>query len=55
MTTTSHNSTNWSLRHLRAATGAGLTTRVITEPAREVPVIGEYDVLVCGGGPAGLT
>jgi hypothetical protein len=25
----------------------------ITEPTREVPVKGEYDVLVCGGGPAG--
>jgi hypothetical protein len=25
----------------------------IVEPAREVPVVGECDVLVCGGGPAG--
>mgnify|MGYP005836591789 CR=1 FL=1 len=23
------------------------------EPAKEVPVLGEYDVIVCGGGPAG--
>ena len=23
------------------------------EPAREIPVMGEYDVVVCGGGPAG--
>jgi hypothetical protein len=23
------------------------------EPAREIPVLGEYDVVVCGGGPAG--
>lgn len=27
----------------------------IIEPARELPVITEVDVLVCGGGPAGLT
>jgi hypothetical protein len=26
----------------------------ITEPAREVPVYGEYDVAVLGGGPAGI-
>jgi glycine/D-amino acid oxidase-like deaminating enzyme len=23
------------------------------QPAREIPVLGEYDVIVCGGGPAG--
>jgi hypothetical protein len=26
----------------------------IREPSREVPVAGNYDVVVCGGGPAGL-
>lgn len=26
----------------------------ISEPAREIEVLGEYDVLVCGGGPAGV-
>jgi len=32
------------------ATGAG---RTITEPARQIPVLAETDVLVIGGGPAG--
>ena len=26
---------------------------MLTEPARSIPVAGEYDVVVCGGGPAG--
>jgi hypothetical protein len=34
--------------------GAGTGRRVILEPAREVPVVREVDVLVCGGGPAGI-
>lgn len=28
-------------------------TGTIREPARNIPVMGEYDVVVCGGGPAG--
>lgn len=32
----------------------GLTGKTITEPQREIPVLAETDVLVIGGGPAGV-
>ena len=31
-----------------------LSAGTITEPARKLPVYGEYDVAVLGGGPAGI-
>lgn len=32
----------------------GGNKKIVVEPAREIPVIEEPDVLVCGGGPAGV-
>ena len=32
-----------------------LSSKEIAEPARKVPVYGEFDVVVLGGGPAGIT
>src|SRR4051794_3253277 len=31
-----------------------LPSRTIEEPARQIPIYGEYDVAVLGGGPAGI-
>src|SRR6202012_5797195 len=31
-----------------------LSAKTITEPAREIPLYGEYEVTVLGGGPAGI-
>lgn len=36
-----------------AATAAGADRQTCSMPARDVPVIGAYDVVVCGGGPSG--
>ena len=32
-----------------------MATKTIEEPARQVPLYGEYEVVVLGGGPAGIT
>ena len=28
--------------------------KILLEPARQIPIAGEFDVVVCGGGPAGV-
>jgi ribulose 1,5-bisphosphate synthetase/thiazole synthase len=28
--------------------------RYITEPKKQLPIYGKFDVVVCGGGPAGI-
>ena len=38
-----------------AAAKEGAKEGVFTEPARDVPLINEADVIVCGAGPAGVT
>lgn len=37
-----------------SAPGKASARQVIVEPAREVPVVAESDVIVCGAGPAGI-
>ncbi len=37
----------------RASTEITGMKKVIQQPAREIPVLADYDVIVCGGGPAG--
>src|ERR1700756_3575083 len=34
--------------------GDGLSGPTVTEPSRQTPVYGEFDVVVVGGGPAGI-
>src|SRR5439155_23913512 len=37
------------------ATGNRNLPKTIEEPARQIPVYGEYEIVVLGGGPAGIT
>ncbi len=39
---------------LSAASGAAVKAGVISEAARDIPIAGEADVIVCGAGPAGV-
>ena len=38
----------------KAAISPALSPAFVTEPQRRTPVVGEYDVVVLGGGPAGI-
>ena len=45
-------STGWGVR-APAAEVPPARGRIVDEPARQVPVVGDWDVIVAGGGPAG--
>jgi FAD dependent oxidoreductase len=44
-----------AVRTTREEEMQSMPTRSIEEPARTTPVVADYDVLIVGGGPAGLT
>src|SRR3954447_77556 len=44
----------WSMITCRPSGNPDVPSRSTTDPARNVPLYGEYDVAVLGGGPAGI-